>query len=644
MQKLHLVGVTTDRDGLILSVRRGARSGSYLLTVDDDLIAAVDEHRQRQAELGEEAPEEEAAPRAQSTLPVREIQARLRRGRSVAEVAAAAGVDEPWVERFAPPVLAERARVVAAARAGSLDRARLGPSATPLGEAVQRHLADRGISLTAEEQAERWTAHLIDDGRWSVRFTFRHRGQDRVLAYELDEPTGALVALDRTSAQMGYVTPAGPPTARAGGRRPTAPPGSAPRSASARERERATAAMRKVATQQAAEAERAVARRAAVRAQRTAEEERAGGGRAERSSKAPRSAPKAGKVGAAAKPEAGTTTKAEPAKGSGRGAKPAKQVTKKAKPATKKAKPAKQATKSAAGRGAKAVPEKASGRGAKPAKQVTKKAKQATEKAKPAKQATKSAAGRGAKAVPAKASGRGAKQATKKATKKARPAKQATKRAAGRGAKAVPATDVANAAGAPARPKAPGDGTKAPEAPVRPRAAPKAAGPGATAEAPRRVTEAPGPAVTSPPAAQAAAAPVRGETERQRDRPASPPRVMPPRTPLERARASQTAPAPAPAPAPPRSAPQGGSGGARLHGLDDGPGQRSADRGPASGGGARPEPAPRFRFNLVEPAGADDSGHGSPGEGGAAPVDAADSPPARRPPDRPRRTRPLRAT
>lgn len=215
MQKLHLVGVTPDRDGLILSVRRGASSGSYVLVLDDDLVAAVDEHRRRQADPGEAPIEgQPEPPRPQSTLSVREIQARLRRGRSVAEVASAAGVDAAWVERFAPPVLAERARVAASARARSLERPRLGLSALPLGDAIQRQLADRGLSMTPEEHAERWSAHLLDGGRWAVRFTYRYRGKDRVLGYELDEATGSIAALDRTSAQMGYLAPPGPGAAR----------------------------------------------------------------------------------------------------------------------------------------------------------------------------------------------------------------------------------------------------------------------------------------------------------------------------------------------------------------------------------------------------------------------------------------------
>ena len=43
MQKLHMVGFTTDHRGLIFSIRRGAKSGGYVVNVDAAIIEAVDE-------------------------------------------------------------------------------------------------------------------------------------------------------------------------------------------------------------------------------------------------------------------------------------------------------------------------------------------------------------------------------------------------------------------------------------------------------------------------------------------------------------------------------------------------------------------------------------------------------------------------
>src|SRR5438067_1012604 len=70
--------------------------------------------------------------RPESALTPREIQARLRTGRTIDEVAREAGVTADWVERFARPILAEQAQIVEVARAMTFSKPRLGPSAEPL--------------------------------------------------------------------------------------------------------------------------------------------------------------------------------------------------------------------------------------------------------------------------------------------------------------------------------------------------------------------------------------------------------------------------------------------------------------------------------------------------------------------------------
>jgi hypothetical protein len=294
VQKLHLVGFTTDQKGLILSARRGTRSGSYHVTVDDELAEAVEELRAKQAEVEAEAEVEAARPaRVESALSVKEIQARLRQGRALNEVAKAAGVDPEWVERFAAPVFAERAQVIALVQARPLKRARLGASSHPIGEALRRNLAERGVSISPEEFNDGWSARQLADGRWAVRFRYHHRSRDHVLRFDLDEATGAVVAADRPSGQLGYVTPPERPTAKAARPKPAPAPPQGDRppkratvtvgfrpdaggatSPAARERERASEAMRKAAAQRAVEAEKAAARRARERAEQEARAER----------------------------------------------------------------------------------------------------------------------------------------------------------------------------------------------------------------------------------------------------------------------------------------------------------------------------------------------------------------------------------
>lgn len=359
MQKLHLVGFTTDHEGLILSARRGTRSGGYLLLVDEAVAEAVEALlAQREDDESDAVDESTRAPRVESSLPVREIQARLRQGRTIADVAKAAGVDVAWVERFADPVLAERGQVIARVQRAALRRQRLGASLHPIGDAVRRSFSDRGVLLSPDEFRDAWTAKQIGEGRWAVRCTFHYRGKKKVLRFDLDEASGAVTAADPASSQFGYVTP--PPAKRAGAKRssaagkpasrPTAkrstsssgyrrePTSGAAVSRSAKERQKAAAAMRKAAAKRAADAEKAAARRVRERAVEAARKERAAQVAAERAAreKGQRAQAAAVKKAAAAK-KAAAKKKAVAKK---KGAAKKKAVTKKKsvarKPAAKK--------------------------------------------------------------------------------------------------------------------------------------------------------------------------------------------------------------------------------------------------------------------------------------------------------------------
>ena len=66
----------------------------------------------------------------------------MRAGQTIAEVAAEAGVDTEWVERFAVPVVAEQARMVERAQAVVYSKARLGQSSESLATSVRWNLAE----------------------------------------------------------------------------------------------------------------------------------------------------------------------------------------------------------------------------------------------------------------------------------------------------------------------------------------------------------------------------------------------------------------------------------------------------------------------------------------------------------------------
>jgi hypothetical protein len=204
--------LTTDRDGLIFTARKGSKSGGYIVPLDKKVLAAI--AAAADAANGEpETPamgEIEVVPkrlRSESALTPREMQARLRAGRTIDEVAAEAGVDTEWVARFAVPILAEQAQVVELARSVVYAKPRLGESSEPLGSSVVQNLSDRGVFMPDDVLNAGWSAFQLHDSVWMVRFRYRSRGRDQEAQWEIDVPTGRLRARNRQASDLGYVGP-----------------------------------------------------------------------------------------------------------------------------------------------------------------------------------------------------------------------------------------------------------------------------------------------------------------------------------------------------------------------------------------------------------------------------------------------------
>ncbi|GAC1309019.1 MAG: hypothetical protein NVSMB16_05380 [Acidimicrobiales bacterium] len=220
MQHLHLVGFTAELDGLIFSARRGSKAGGYVVSLDDRLLDSIREAIRLKAggDLSL-SPDDETAPGAPTSLvpdlrrssPVhsalspKEIQARLRAGRSVAEVAEEGGVDESWILRFASPVLAEQARVVERALQVHCHAARKGESALTLGQSVERNIVDRGAPLTADELSGGWSAFHLRDGAWVVRFRYPSRRRAQTAQWAFDLADLSLVPMNRLATELGFV-------------------------------------------------------------------------------------------------------------------------------------------------------------------------------------------------------------------------------------------------------------------------------------------------------------------------------------------------------------------------------------------------------------------------------------------------------
>lgn len=270
MQQLHLVGFTTDHDALIFSARKGAKSGGYLVALDEKFYDTLDEAgrlRNGSDDGKRKGARRPALPRPESALSPRDIQMRLRAGRSIASVASEAGVDEEWVIRFAAPILAEQAQVIARAQGLTFSKARLGASGRPLGEAVWWNIADKGALMAQDTFDQCWSALHLRDSMWLVRFDFVNRKKRQRAEWEVDIRESTLVSRNRLASELGYIDPGRrgrppaplPPPAKPAPKRQTPAPAPAARVAAAKKK-RATAAKRTTAKKRPA-AKRAPAKK-----------------------------------------------------------------------------------------------------------------------------------------------------------------------------------------------------------------------------------------------------------------------------------------------------------------------------------------------------------------------------------------------
>jgi hypothetical protein len=206
VRELHVVALSSDGKHLVVTPTKGSLKGAFLLPVNARLKRALNgELNPKPKPPPEPEPEtapEPAAPKAESRLSPREIQARLRAGQTPERVARAAGVPVDRVTRFQGPVLSERALVIDAARAGTLTRARLGESRAPLGPSVEANLAAKNADPATGDD---WTAYRRLDGAWVVALTVTTRGRTKRAEWCWQPATRTVTALDPTAAALGHV-------------------------------------------------------------------------------------------------------------------------------------------------------------------------------------------------------------------------------------------------------------------------------------------------------------------------------------------------------------------------------------------------------------------------------------------------------
>jgi hypothetical protein len=193
MRTLRVVGLGTDGRTVILEPvtrRPGEAPEQFTLAVDESLSAAV------RGELPRLEHNEVGMPHP---MPPREIQARVRAGASVEQVASAAGVPIERIERFAYPVLLERSRMAQLAQRAHPVR-RDGPDARTLEQAVGEALRQRGHDLASVM----WDAWRGQDGKWVVQLRWRAgRSENRAhWAFHPGAHGGTVTALDDQAAHV----------------------------------------------------------------------------------------------------------------------------------------------------------------------------------------------------------------------------------------------------------------------------------------------------------------------------------------------------------------------------------------------------------------------------------------------------------
>jgi hypothetical protein len=195
MRALRVVGIA--EDGAVVLEDSGRRE-RYTVAADEQLRAAA---RGDLTRLGQSAIELE------SQLRPREIQARIRAGASVEQVAAAAGVPPQKIERFAYPVLLERSRTAEVAQRAHPMRPD-GPDSRMLGDVIANTFGVRGQEYAEAE----WDSWKGEDGRWVVALSWRAGRSDNRAHWTFHPGAhgGTVTALDEHASDLVEGLPARP--------------------------------------------------------------------------------------------------------------------------------------------------------------------------------------------------------------------------------------------------------------------------------------------------------------------------------------------------------------------------------------------------------------------------------------------------
>ncbi|MEE3063387.1 MAG: septation protein SepH [Actinomycetota bacterium] len=190
MRELKIVGL--DADSKYLICESDGLGERFKLAADDQL---------RDLLRGEVTPPEQPHLDMEVTnmLSPKEIQAKIRAGASVEQVAAASGSDLSRIRRFAHPVLLERYRAAELATAAHPMLAD-GPAVMTLLETVSAAMVARGLDPSGLS----WDAWRNEDNRWTVQLAWKVGRSDN-LAHFFFVPGahgGTVTAVDDAASEL----------------------------------------------------------------------------------------------------------------------------------------------------------------------------------------------------------------------------------------------------------------------------------------------------------------------------------------------------------------------------------------------------------------------------------------------------------
>jgi hypothetical protein len=188
MRALRVIGLDEDGTSVILEAPDGGER--FVLPADERLRAAARGDLTRLGQIEIEV---------ESQMRPREIQARIRAGESVEQVAAAAGLPMHRVERFAYPVLLERSRIADLAQRAHPVRED-GPDVQTLGEVVAHSFGLRGQDYSDVS----WDSWRGEDGKWVVQMHWRAGRSDNRAhwAFHPGAHGGTVTALDEAAVDL----------------------------------------------------------------------------------------------------------------------------------------------------------------------------------------------------------------------------------------------------------------------------------------------------------------------------------------------------------------------------------------------------------------------------------------------------------